>query len=83
MYIYVIVKALIRVFLYDRHVVTFWQEMQFVQGHVTLHALSETAIFGRACLHEFPKKFINMKHGERFKIRAFLFFYVYHCHLAT
>lgn len=36
MYIYVIVKALIRVFLYDRHVVTFWQEMQFVQGHVTL-----------------------------------------------
>lgn len=36
MYIYVIVKALIRVFLYDRHVVTFWQEMQFVPGHVTL-----------------------------------------------
>ena len=36
MYINVIVKALIRVFFYDRHVVTFWQEMQFVQGHVTL-----------------------------------------------
>ena len=36
MYINVIVKALIRVFLYDRHVVTLWQEMQFVQGHVTL-----------------------------------------------
>ena len=32
----VIVKALIRVFLYHRHVVTFWQGMQFVQGHVTL-----------------------------------------------
>lgn len=28
-------------------------------------ALSETAIFGRACRHEFPKKFVNMKHGER------------------
>lgn len=28
-------------------------------------ALSETAIFGRACRHEFPKRFINMKHGER------------------
>ena len=40
-------------------------------------ALSETAIFGRACLHEFPKKFINMKHGERFKIRAFLVFFMF------
>lgn len=29
-------------------------------------ALSETAIFGRACRHEFPKRFINMKHGERY-----------------
>ena len=29
-------------------------------------ALSETAIFGRACRHEFPKRFLNMKHGERY-----------------
>lgn len=30
-------------------------------------ALSETAIFGRACRHEFPKRILNMKHGERLK----------------
>ncbi|XP_068699724.1 uncharacterized protein [Montipora foliosa] len=28
-------------------------------------ALCETAIFGRACRHEFPKRFINVKQGER------------------
>ncbi|XP_046841697.1 uncharacterized protein LOC124435787 [Xenia sp. Carnegie-2017] len=27
-------------------------------------ALDETAIFGRGCRHEFPKKFLNLKHGE-------------------
>ncbi len=28
-------------------------------------ALDETAIFGCACRHDFPVKFINLKHGER------------------
>lgn len=28
-------------------------------------ALDETAVFGYACRHEFPGKFINLKHGER------------------
>ncbi len=28
-------------------------------------ALDETALFGCACRHEFPHKFINLKHGER------------------
>ena len=45
-----------------------------VRSRSRYSALSETAIFGRACRHEFPKKFINMKHGERFKIHAFSFF---------
>ena len=29
-------------------------------------ALDETALFGCACRHEFPKLFINLKHGERY-----------------
>ena len=29
-------------------------------------ALSETAVFGRGCRHEFPKKFLSLKHGERY-----------------
>ena len=29
------------------------------------HALDETAVFGYCCRHEFPGKFINLKHGER------------------
>ena len=29
-------------------------------------ALDETAIFGMCCCHEFPKMFLNLKHGERF-----------------
>lgn len=33
-------------------------------------ALDETAIFGRACRHEFPKHFINLKHGEKYAITA-------------
>lgn len=29
------------------------------------HALDETALFGCACRHEFPRLFISLKHGER------------------
>lgn len=29
-------------------------------------ALDETAIFGTACRHEFPYRFVNLKHGERY-----------------
>jgi len=29
------------------------------------HALDETGVFGYACRHEFPKLFVNLKHGER------------------
>jgi hypothetical protein len=28
-------------------------------------ALDETGLFGSACRHEFPAKFLDMKHGER------------------
>lgn len=28
-------------------------------------ALDETAVFGSICRHEFPHRFLNMKHGER------------------
>ena len=28
-------------------------------------ALDETALFGYCCRHEFPGRFINLKHGER------------------
>ena len=31
-------------------------------------ALDETAVFGSACRHGFPKQFINLKHGERYII---------------
>ena len=27
-------------------------------------ALNETAVFGRACKHEFLKQFFGLKHGE-------------------
>ena len=42
----------------------------FLAGHPTrsgtrYRALDETAVFGRACRHGFPKKFLNLKHGER------------------
>ena len=30
------------------------------------HALDETDIFGCACRHEFPRMFVNLKHGERY-----------------
>ena len=29
-------------------------------------ALDETAVFGFCCRREFPGRFINLKHGERF-----------------
>ena len=29
-------------------------------------ALDEAAIFGMCCRHEFPKMFLDLKHGERF-----------------
>lgn len=29
-------------------------------------ALDETAVFGAVCRHNFPQKFISMKHGERY-----------------
>jgi len=29
------------------------------------HALDETGVFGCACRHEFPRTFVNLKHGER------------------
>ena len=28
--------------------------------------MDETAIFGTACMHEFPHRFVNLKHGERY-----------------
>ena len=28
-------------------------------------ALDETAVFGYTCRHEFPGRFISLKHGER------------------
>ena len=32
---------------------------------ILLGLLDETAIFGRGCRREFPKNFLNLKHGER------------------
>ena len=36
-------------------------------------ALDKTAVFGSICRHEFPQRFLNMKHGERYvrKIKVF------------
>ncbi|CAB4002065.1 Hypothetical predicted protein [Paramuricea clavata] len=34
--------------------------------------LDETGIFGRACRHEFPKAFVNLKHGERISYAVWL-----------
>ena len=31
-------------------------------------ALDETAVFGSICKHEFPQRFINLKHGEQFDL---------------
>ena len=31
-------------------------------------ALDETGIFGYCCRHEFPHKFVNLKHGERYEL---------------
>lgn len=38
-------------------------------------ALDETAVFGYACRHEFPGRFINLKHGERYVDSQFLLQY--------
>ena len=45
----------------------------FVAGNVLrsasrYKALDETAVFGYSCRHEFPGKFLNLKHGERYGI---------------
>ena len=42
-------------------------------------ALDETGLFGYGCRHEFPGRFINLKHGERwvlakFKIQGYCIF---------
>ena len=34
-------------------------------------ALDETAVFGFSCRHEFPKKFISLKHGERYDFKSY------------
>ena len=31
-------------------------------------ALDETGIFGYCCRHEFPHKFVHLKHGERYEL---------------
>lgn len=31
-------------------------------------ALDETGVIGLACRHEFPYRFYNLRHGERYKI---------------
>ena len=41
----------------------------FLAGSITrsavrYKALNETALFGYGCRHEFPGRFINLKHGE-------------------
>ncbi|XP_064406478.1 uncharacterized protein LOC135351424 [Halichondria panicea] len=35
-------------------------------------ALDETAVFGSICRHEFPQRFLNMKHGERLAYPVYL-----------
>lgn len=36
-----------------------------LRSAIRYKALDETAVFGYCCRHEFPKAFINLKHGER------------------
>ncbi len=33
-------------------------------------ALDETGVFGYCCRHEFPQKFISLKHGERYVVNV-------------
>ena len=35
-------------------------------------ALDETGVFGSACRHEFPAKYLDMKHGERYYYVRFM-----------
>ena len=37
-------------------------------------ALDETALFGCVCRHEFPIRFFNLKHGERYLLHLLLLF---------
>ena len=44
-----------------------------------LQHLDETAVFGSICRHEFPQRFLSMKHGERSVKEIFSFdTHVYH-----
>ena len=33
--------------------------------HIAIDTLDDIAIFGYCCRHEFPGKFIDLKHGKR------------------
>ena len=37
----------------------------YMRSAVRYKSLDETAVFGCACRHEFPGRFLNLKHGER------------------
>ena len=39
--------------------------VMFCDGRVNIKPFDETAVFGSACRHGFPKQFLNLKHGER------------------
>ena len=59
-------------------VATMYVDINFVQGcHEFLagdalrsksrfSTLDETGVFGSICKHEFPQRFLNLKHGERY-----------------
>ena len=40
------------------------------------HALDETALFGCACRHEFPRLFINLRHGERYGVNYLVILFI-------
>ncbi|XP_033743002.1 uncharacterized protein LOC117329255 [Pecten maximus] len=43
-----------------------------VRSKVKTSKLSETAVFGSACRHEFPQKFFSLRHGERLGYSVYL-----------
>ncbi len=52
------------------HVYVFQECSTFVAGDALrsankFKALDETALFGYSCCHDFPWRFISLKHGER------------------
>ena len=58
----------------------------FVEGNMLLsarsyRALDETGIFGYCCWHEFPHRFLNLIHGERYAYYHlfFPFFFAMQC----